>query len=61
MITLARGKYQQEQQLHLRHGLMRKLMSLCLAYHLDVKWMFLMSDIMSARRIMAIQKIAVQR
>ena len=29
----------QEQQLHLRHGLMRKLMSPCLAYHLDIKWL----------------------
>ena len=36
-------------------------MSPCLAYPLDVKWMFLMMDIMSARRILAIQKIAVQR
>ena len=51
----------QAQQLHMRHGLMRKLMSPCLAYRLDVKWLFLMMDILSARRIMAIQKIAVQR
>ena len=51
----------ENQQLHMRHGLLRKLMSPCLAYQLDVKWMFLVMDIMSARRIMAIQKIAVER
>ena len=51
----------EEQQLHMRHGLLRKLASACLAYHLDVKWLFPTSDILTTRRIMAIQKIATQR
>ena len=44
----------------MRHGLLQRLLSPCLAYQLDVKWQFLMLDIMSARCIVAIRKIAVQ-
>ena len=29
----------QAQQLHMRHGLLRKLTSACLGYHMDVKWL----------------------
>ena len=45
----------------MRYGLLRKLTSPCLGYQLDIKWLFLMSDVMTARRIMSVQKIAEQR